>query len=130
MCTYPIDLVRTRLAADTAAAGSARHYAGIWDCLRQTVRNEGMRGLFKGMSMGVFGMTCYMGISFSIYDTVKQSPMLTSPAAKEAWWYPVVKLAGGGAAGLVAQTLLFPIDTVRRRIQMNGSVGHKTPYAG
>ncbi len=46
---YPLNLLRTRLQAQ----GTAIHpptYTGIIDVTRKTVRNEGFRGLFKGIT--------------------------------------------------------------------------------
>ena len=46
---YPINLLRTRLQAQ----GSAQHpqtYTGMWDVTARTIKQEGFRGLFKGLS--------------------------------------------------------------------------------
>lgn len=42
---YPLDLVRTRLAAQTGA----RYYHGIAHALHTIVREEGARGLYSGL---------------------------------------------------------------------------------
>ena len=42
---YPLDLVRTRLAAQTGA----RYYHGIAHALATIVREEGARGLYRGL---------------------------------------------------------------------------------
>ena len=41
---YPLDIVKTRLAAS-----SKGDYRGIWHCLRHSVQAEGYRALFKGI---------------------------------------------------------------------------------
>ncbi|GJD10832.1 ADP/ATP translocase 4 [Galdieria sulphuraria] len=38
---YPLDLVRTRFAADVSRQGISREYASILDCTKQIARNEG-----------------------------------------------------------------------------------------
>lgn len=46
---YPLNLLRTRLQAQ----GSAQHpqtYTGVWDVVSRTIKNEGFRGLFKGLA--------------------------------------------------------------------------------
>lgn len=46
---YPLNLLRTRLQAQ----GSSQHpqtYTGIVDVTRQTIKGEGVRGLFKGLT--------------------------------------------------------------------------------
>lgn len=42
---YPLDLVRTRLAAQT----TQRYYTGIGHALRTIAAEEGLRGLYRGM---------------------------------------------------------------------------------
>lgn len=46
---YPVNLLRTRLQSQ----GTTQHprtYSGIMDVTRQTIRGEGVRGLFKGLT--------------------------------------------------------------------------------
>eukprot|EP00250_Pteridium_aquilinum_P008156 c17722_g1_i4 orf=879-1649(-) len=43
--TYPLDLIRTRLAAQR----NERYYKGIGHALKTIRRDEGMKGLYKGM---------------------------------------------------------------------------------
>ena len=46
---YPLNLLRTRLQTQ----GTAQHirtYTGIMDVTRQTIKGEGVRGLFKGLT--------------------------------------------------------------------------------
>lgn len=42
---YPLDLVRTRLAAQTTES----YYRGIGHALRTIVQDEGLRGLYRGL---------------------------------------------------------------------------------
>lgn len=46
---YPINLVRTRLQTQGTAL-HPRTYTGIMDVTRQTIKGEGVRGLFKGLT--------------------------------------------------------------------------------
>ncbi len=43
---YPLDLVRTRLAAQT----TSHYYTGISHALRTIVQDEGLGGLYRGLS--------------------------------------------------------------------------------
>lgn len=43
---YPLDLVRTRLAAQT---GQRQYYRGITHCLQTIVADEGLAGLYRGL---------------------------------------------------------------------------------
>lgn len=46
---YPLNLLRTRLQTQ-GTASHPRTYTGVFDVARQTVRGEGYRGLFKGLT--------------------------------------------------------------------------------
>ena len=46
---YPLNLLRTRLQSQ-GTAGHPRTYTGIMDVTRQTLKHEGWRGLFKGLT--------------------------------------------------------------------------------
>lgn len=46
---YPLNLLRTRLQSQ-GTAGHPRTYTGIMDVTRQTLKHEGTRGLFKGLT--------------------------------------------------------------------------------
>jgi len=52
--TYPLEVVRTRLTLDKGMGGT---YRGMFHCGAQTFRDEGVRGLYKGMSMYLFQCT-------------------------------------------------------------------------
>lgn len=54
---YPLDLARTRLTADVR---TNRMYKGLFDCLKQTFKNEGFTGLYKGLGISVFGIIPYL----------------------------------------------------------------------
>jgi hypothetical protein len=45
---YPLDLVKTRLTADLSK--SCPRYQGLFDCFRQIIHREGLRGLYKGLT--------------------------------------------------------------------------------
>ncbi|XP_070053080.1 uncharacterized protein [Nicotiana tomentosiformis] len=65
--TYPLDLVRTRLAAQR----NVIYYRGIWHALQTISREEGIAGLYKGMGATLLGVGPNLAISFSVYDTVR-----------------------------------------------------------
>lgn len=68
---YPLDFSRTRLTADTTAAGQQRPFTGIISCLRHSWAQEGIRSWYKGLGMSLPGAVIYASFSFSAYDTLK-----------------------------------------------------------
>lgn len=125
---YPFDIARTRLTADTAKKGEKKIYNGMMDCVIKTYKNEGFQGIYKGTVMSLAGIVPYLGISFTAYDELKML-LPTDKETQSAWWFPFAKMAVGAVAGVVAQSATYPLDTVRRRMQMNGSAGQVSRYS-
>jgi len=133
--TYPMDLVRTRLAAQ--GEGAQKKYRGIFHCFSTILKEEGglfSGSLFRGLGPSLVGVAPYVGLNFLIFETTKgwclpyanRDIEEGQAAAKEL---PVPwKLFCGSVAGAVSQTLTYPIDVIRRRMQMKGSHGSVFAY--
>lgn len=169
LITYPLDLVRTRLAFQTEN-GSSKPTPGAILETQQTsstnapsssssssmrsvvsqqsrvklllqqkppgstirgvvaaiLKEEGSLGLYRGIGPTVAGILPYAGLKFYVYQSLKQyywahqeSSPETGPVSPHK--LPVtVMLTFGAGAGLVAQTLTYPLDVVRRRMQVQG----------
>ncbi|PHT76812.1 hypothetical protein T459_20334 [Capsicum annuum] len=64
--TYPLDLVRTRLAAQR----NAIYYKGICHSLCTIYRDEGFFGLYKGLGATLMGVGPSIATSFSVYEAL------------------------------------------------------------
>lgn len=109
--TYPLDLVRARLSVDMAG----RYRSGILGTLVEVVREGGPRALYRGLGPSLAGIMPYVGIDFAVYDTLR--PLLPKRSGSDE---PAVagKLAAGAVAGACGQTVAYPLDTVRRILQV------------
>ena len=127
LLTYPLDLVRSRLMMMSAGAGagSAQQYKGIIDCFAKTYRGEGIRGLYGGLGPTMMGIIPYAGVSFAAFDTMK----VFMPKDEHNNVATSYKLLCGAFAGFLSQSASYPIDTVRRRMQLQGSLGGKKIYS-
>ena len=77
--SYPLDLLRTRLAGIESYTTSQNSQSPIkvshmrlFDVLRESIRARGLRGLYDGLSPALLGIVPYMGLQFGIYDEIKQ----------------------------------------------------------
>lgn len=52
---YPLDFARTRLAADMGQ-GAGRQFSGMADCLTKIARADGLRGLYRGFMVSLYGI--------------------------------------------------------------------------
>ena len=109
---YPLDFVRTRLAADVRK-GSEREFTGIVNCLSTIAKRTGFFSLYQGFGVSVQGIIIYRGAYFGLYDTGKSAFLADEKTASVfAKWMiaqSVTALSG---------VLSYPFDTVRRRMMM------------
>jgi solute carrier family 25 citrate transporter 1 len=55
--TFPTEFVKTQLQLDEGSSrrGEARQYNGVIDCVKKTVRTRGFFGLYRGLSVLLYG---------------------------------------------------------------------------
>ncbi|KAJ1386070.1 Mitochondrial carrier protein [Sesbania bispinosa] len=128
--TYPMDLVRGRLTVQTE--GSPRQYRGMFHALSTVFREEGPRALYKGWLPSVIGVIPYVGLNFSVYESLKDWLIRSKPLgiAQDSELSVTTRLACGAAAGTVGQTVAYPLDVIRRRMQMVGWKDASSVVAG
>ena len=71
LVVYPLDFARNRLGADVQNKQGQQQFSGLLDVYRKIVKTDGISGLYRGFSLGVFGIFVYRAIYFGVYDTVK-----------------------------------------------------------
>lgn len=118
--TYPLDMVRGRLTVQESAA--KQQYRGMWHATATIVREEGFFALYKGWLPSVIGVVPYVGLNFAVYETLKDMIIRSEATAAEterdlSW---MTRLACGAVAGTTGQTVAYPFDVARRRLQVSG----------
>ncbi|KAH0945130.1 hypothetical protein HN011_002208 [Eciton burchellii] len=108
---YPLDLARTRLAADVGK-GKKREFTGINDCIIKIFKSDGFLGLYRGFVVSVQGIIIYRAAYFGFYDTMKDA--LPDPKSTPLYINFMIAQVGTTLAGIVS----YPFDTVRRRMMM------------
>ena len=113
--THPMDVVRIRLQTQ-------RELTGIKDAVKSVAAENGMRSFYKGYVPAILSLGPFIALNFATFDTLKTWYYGDTKASKKELQArnPGVGLLMGAAAGLFAQTICYPLDTVRRRMQMKG----------
>ena len=100
---------------------------------------SGLANFYRGFSPTLVGMVPYAGFSFLTHDLMgdalrrpRLAPYTTLPAddapaaagaRRPARLTNLAELVAGAVAGLVSQTAAYPLEVIRRRMQVSGAVG-------
>ncbi|KAK6199332.1 mitochondrial carrier domain-containing protein [Scheffersomyces amazonensis] len=121
--TNPIWLIKTRLQLDKS---KGKHYKNSFDCFKHVLKNEGFKGLYKGLSASYLGgiestlqWVLYEQMRMFIY---KRSLELhgTDPNNKSTRDHILEWSARSGAAGaakFTASLITYPHEVVRTRLR-------------
>jgi solute carrier family 25 protein 16 len=87
----------------------------------------GLANFYRGFMPTVYGMIPYAGVSFLSYETLKSWALASqrhyknhnrpTQDTKLNWWLQMVI---GGVSGGVAQTVSYPLEVIRRLMQVSG----------
>jgi len=81
----------------------------------KVMRDEGgVRALYRGLVATAMGVAPYVGINFAAYEALRG---LITPPGKSTVGR---KLSCGALAGSISQTLTYPFDVLRRKMQVVG----------
>ncbi|CAG9770738.1 unnamed protein product [Ceutorhynchus assimilis] len=67
--TFPTEYVKTQLQLDEK--GAAKKYDGIADCVKKTVKSHGFFGLYRGLSVLLYGSIPKSAVRFGSFETFK-----------------------------------------------------------
>ncbi|TKA82613.1 hypothetical protein B0A55_01389 [Friedmanniomyces simplex] len=114
---YPFDTVKVRLQSQPDHL--PLRYIGPLDCFRQSVSQDGLRGLYRGVSAPLAGAaaeTACLFWSYSVAQDLLKSSVLD---VKDDEDLPLSALITAGAmSGGLTATILTPIELVKCRMQV------------
>ncbi|KAF2120702.1 ADP,ATP carrier protein [Lophiotrema nucula] len=157
--TYPLEVIRVRLAFETRQAQRStlrsickmiynehppppiNNTSNPVASVAATITpRQGLANFFRGFTPTMLGMLPYAGASFLAHDTMsdvlripalapyttlantsrEESTTTTYKPAQLQYW---AELSAGGFAGFFSQTVSYPLEVIRRRMQVGGVVG-------
>jgi solute carrier family 25 thiamine pyrophosphate transporter 19 len=113
--TYPFDIMRTQFVMQ----GKDRVVPTMKQFVLSTVSSRGVQGLYAGLAPALVGITPYMGLNFALFEAFKdltRSKRLTD--SDSVLLSALRKGAAGGAAGGLSKLIVYPLDTVKKRLQI------------
>jgi solute carrier family 25 protein 16 len=140
--TYPLELVRVRLAFHTQTGSTGR--TGLTRAI-STIYHEGSSSVssfstsstapqlpqsrifthfpilkfYRGFTVTLIGMVPYAGTSFLMWGGLRS---LIFPEGRPKQPTPMIDLGVGAVSGAVSQTVSYPFEVTRRRLQVGGLV--------
>ena len=112
---YPLDYARTRLASDVGQ-GKDKVFSGLMDCLVKTTKGpKGFFSLYNGFGVSVMGIIPYRGVYFGMYDSLRTKNPYRSERGLRGM---ASKFAIAQFVAITAGYASYPMDTIRRRLQM------------
>ncbi|KAF4027901.1 Mitochondrial carrier protein [Phytophthora infestans] len=113
MGTYPLEVVRTRMISQTTApAATNSEIRGVLQGVKLILEREGLRGLYRGGWSGVVGAIPFEGVQFGCYDLSLAGGEDRHGRTRLDYF------VCGSVAGAIAQTVAYPFDTVKKRLQL------------
>lgn len=133
--------IRTPKSIDTSSLSSAAatSISATSGAISRATPRSGLANFFRGFTPTLWGMIPYAGGSFLAHDSAgdfMRHPRIVAytalPASQQSanrdptkpvplrYW---AELLTGGFAGFAGQTLSYPLEVVRRRMQVGGVVG-------
>ncbi|KAI0746934.1 mitochondrial carrier [Daedaleopsis nitida] len=113
---HPFDLTKVRLQSQVLDAQA--RFSGPLDCLLQTWRKEGVRGLYRGLPAPIVGAMAENATLFWSYTEIQNAMRWTSgmPLSQQL---TLGQLASAGAgAGAITSFVLTPIELVKCKMQV------------
>jgi len=137
-CTVyvPVDVIKERLQVQQNVPSISFQYKGSYDALKQILKSEGLRGIYKGYGATLASFGPFSALYFVLYEKSKSVAenyrIRTFTVSPQSWnvdslpfHYVVVCSSSAGAS---AAWLTSPLDMAKLRLQIQrGSYHTSTP---
>ena len=123
--TTPLHRVKVQLQTTTSYKHQQHTVRSTIICARRILRQEGLRGMYKGWSAQALSETIGRGVYFGTYEAMKrlhrgEDLAASSPPhhGRQSHDAPLsLRMLSGAVSGIVGWTVVYPIDVLKNRIQ-------------
>ena len=129
LCVYPATVIKTRQQAHVplpgVPEGDTAMKKSIVNVFRQTWRVGGPRAVYQAFTWNVIGLPVdplYIGSMEYTRQWLNQWLRRNEGSVPKQWEDLFVTLTAGGAAAVVQQTLMVPIDVVTQRLMIQPTI--------
>lgn len=123
---HPLDLVKIRFAVSDGLELRPK-YNGMLHCMKNVWQQEGLRGLYQGVTPNVWGAGASWGLYFFFYNAIKGY----TKEGRQAELSATEHLVSAAEAGVLTLTLTNPIWVTKTRLVLQYSADRNSkPYKG
>ncbi|CCK68556.1 thiamine transporter TPC1 KNAG_0B01090 [Huiozyma naganishii CBS 8797] len=115
LVSYPFDVLRTRFVANQTAV-----LFNTKDAIRDIWVHEGIHGFFRGSVMSMATITMATATMFGTYESIKIFCDEQDNGNRRL--VNILNHSASSISGVVSKVVTFPIDTIRRRVQLQNSI--------
>ncbi|KJE93551.1 substrate carrier family protein [Capsaspora owczarzaki ATCC 30864] len=122
---HPLDTLKVRM--QTSGTPGAPQFTSTMDCLRQTIKNEGFWGLYKGVASPLVGVAAMNATLFCAYGAIKYTLNDNKPHGEKQ--LPILRmLLAGAETGAVVALVESPVDLIKAKMQTQYGSGSTAQY--
>ncbi|KAL7299801.1 hypothetical protein TKK_0007545 [Trichogramma kaykai] len=129
--SFPLDTIRTRLIAQSS---QNQAYSGTLHSCAMIYKTETPKGFFRGLLPTLLQIAPHAGLQFGTYELMKDIKFLPGNLPEDSHHHKRVSvinsLVAGCLAGLVAKTIVYPLDLARKRMQIQGFEHGRKGFGG
>lgn len=110
---HPLDLIKIRFAVNDGRTVAVPQYDSLTGAFRVIVKQEGLKGLYRGVTPNVWGSGCAWGFYFFFYNIIKskiQAGNTKTPLG------PTLHMLAAAEAGVCTLVMTNPIWVVKTRL--------------
>ena len=118
-CTFPLDLVKTRMQSQNKSLGGPPKYRNVFHCFSSIFKSEGPLGLYRGVGVNLLLINPEKAIKLVVNDELRRHFALTSGRDKISVLHEVLSGAGAGSCQIVITT---PMELLKIQMQLASQI--------
>lgn len=119
---YPFDTIKVRLQSQPSSEKAL--YSSTLDCVRQTFRQEGYKGFYRGLSAPMVGAMFENAILFVSFAKASDLVRSIRGLQKQQELDTTGVMLAGAMSGIVTSFVLTPIELVKCQLQVQTTSRH------
>lgn len=136
LMSHPFDVIRTRMISQY---NFTKAYTNIKQAIYLLVKNEGFLGLYRGFLPTIIQIMPYSGAQFAIYKVLKSychkyndngDYIMFNIYKNDTKFQIQSSLICGAFSGLFSKVLVYPLDLIKKRLQIRGFEMHRSQNFG